>query len=55
MKNVFNPAFPNYDNFIVSGGSALGDVIGTRNVLRGDSELLFIGAQANYAAKIIGA
>lgn len=54
VKNVFNPAFPGYDNFIVSGGSALGDVIGTRNRHRGDRELLFLGAPANYAAKIIG-
>jgi len=54
LKNVFNPAFPHYDNFIVSAGSALGDVIGTRNGHRGDRELLFLGAPANYAAKIIG-
>ena len=54
VKGVFNPAFPHYDNFIVSAGSALGDVIGTRNGHRGDRELLFLGAPANYAAKIIG-
>jgi class 3 adenylate cyclase len=55
VKNVFNPAFPHYDNFIVSAGSAIGDVIGTRNGHRGDQELLFLGGPANYAAKIIGA
>jgi|SRR5579863_5192219 len=54
VKSVFNPAFPHYDNFIVSAGSALGDVIGTRNGHRGDRELLFLGAPANHAAKIIG-
>jgi len=54
VKNVFNPAFPHHDNFIVSAGSALGDVIGTRNGHRGDRELLCLGAPANYAAKIIG-
>jgi len=51
---VFNPAFPFYDDFAVAGGADVGDAIGTRNGRRNDRELLFLGACANYAAKIIG-
>lgn len=53
VAHVFNPAFPFYDDFTVAGGSDIGDVIGTRNGTRADRELLFLGAPANYAAKII--
>lgn len=53
VKEVFNPAFPNFDNFSISAGADIGDVIGTRNGTKGDRELLFLGAPANYAAKII--
>lgn len=50
---VFNEAFSSLDDFRVAGGCDLGDVIGTQNGIRGDRELLFVGAPANYAAKII--
>lgn len=51
---VFNPAFPHYDDFVIAGGADLGSAIGTRNGMRADRELLFLGAPANHAAKIIG-
>src|SRR5262249_43630619 len=54
VKSVFNPAFPHYDNFEIAGGADLGNSIGTRNGTRNDRELLFLGACANYPAKIIG-
>jgi len=54
VSSVFNPAFSDVDDFRVAGGCDLGDVIGTQNGVRGDRELLFVGAPANYAAKIIG-
>jgi class 3 adenylate cyclase len=54
VRSVFNPSFPYYDDFEVAGGADIGDVIGTRNGQRSDRELLFLGAPANYAAKIIG-
>jgi class 3 adenylate cyclase len=53
VKAVFNPAFPNFDNFSIAGGADIGDVIGTKNGTRGDRELLFLGNPANRAAKII--
>lgn len=54
VRSVFNPAFPVYDNFEIAAGVDIGDVIGTRNGQRNDRELLFLGAPANYAAKVIG-
>lgn len=53
VKSVFNPAFPTYDNFAIAAGADIGSVIGTRNGRKSDRELLFLGAPANYAAKII--
>jgi class 3 adenylate cyclase len=53
VNSVFNPAYPLLDNFSVAGGADVGDAIGTRNGRRNDRELLFLGACANYAAKII--
>lgn len=53
VKEVFNPAFPTFDNFSISGGADIGSVVGTKNGTRGDRELLFLGNPANYAAKII--
>ena len=53
VKDVFNPAFPNFDNFAVAGGADIGTVIGTKNGTKGDRELLFLGNPANRAAKII--
>lgn len=53
VHTVFNPAFPNFANFVVSAGADIGSAIGTRNGLRADRELLFLGSPANRAAKII--
>ena len=53
VSAVFNPAYPLLDNFSIAGGADVGDSIGTRNGRRNDRELLFLGACANYAAKII--
>lgn len=53
VKSVFNPNFPKLEDFKIAGGSDIGDVTGTRNGSRNDRELLFLGAPANYAAKII--
>jgi class 3 adenylate cyclase len=53
VKDVFNPAFPHFDNFSVAGGADIGTVIGTKNGTKGDRELLFLGNPANRAAKII--
>ena len=50
---VFNPEFPKLPNLTLSGGADLGFAIGTKNGQRGDRELLFLGAPANYAAKIL--
>jgi class 3 adenylate cyclase len=53
VSSVFNPAYTLLDNFSIAGGADVGDSIGTRNGRRNDRELLFLGACANYAAKII--
>jgi len=50
---VFNDAFSAYTDFNLSSGSDIGNVIGTKNGQHGDRELLFVGAAANYAAKIV--
>src|SRR5712664_3331112 len=55
VANVFNPAFPLLANLAIAGGADLGNAIGTKNGMEGDRELLFLGAPANYAAKIVGA
>ncbi len=53
VRYLFNPEFPKLPNLKLSGGADLGDAIGTKNGQRGDRELLFLGAPANYAAKIL--
>jgi class 3 adenylate cyclase len=53
VNNVFNPAFPIYGNFSLSVGTDIGTAVGTKNGSQGDRELLFLGAPANHAAKII--
>ncbi len=55
VSDVFNPAFPLLPNLTTASGADLGNVIGTKNGMGGDRELLFLGAPANYAAKIVGA
>ncbi len=54
VANVFNPSFPTLANLSVAGGAAIGRAIGTKNGVKGDRELLFLGAPANHAAKILG-
>src|SRR5258708_38667168 len=53
VKAIFNPAFPNCDDFTIAGGTDLGSAVGTMDGINGDRELLFVGAPANHAAKII--
>ncbi|HZO71029.1 MAG TPA: adenylate/guanylate cyclase domain-containing protein [Ktedonobacteraceae bacterium] len=53
VQTVFNPAFPDYNDFTIAGGADLGNAIGTMDGINGDRELLFLGAPANHAAKII--
>lgn len=53
-RAVFNPAFSTYGDFVLAGGADIGSAIGTRNGVRADREMLFIGAPANHAAKVIG-
>jgi class 3 adenylate cyclase len=52
-EHVFNQEFPDYEDFAIASGADIGDVIGTKNGQHGDRELLFVGAPANYAAKMI--
>jgi class 3 adenylate cyclase len=53
MKHIFNQEFPDYEDFVIASGADIGDVIGTKNGQHGDRELLFVGAPANHAAKMI--
>ncbi len=53
VRYIFNSEFPKLPNLSLSGGADLGSAIGTKNGHRGDRELLFLGAPANYAAKIL--
>jgi len=49
----FNTRFSTLADFRVRGGCDIGTVVGTRNGVNGDRELLFVGDPANWAAKII--
>ena len=53
VLGAFNNAFPKLSNLSYAGGSDIGDAIGTRDGMKGDRELLFIGTPANHAAKVI--
>lgn len=53
VKTVFNPEFSEVSDFAIRSGADIGTVIGTKNGLGGDREMLFVGDAANYAAKII--
>jgi len=53
VKTIFNPAFPDGEDFTIAGGADLGNAIGTMDGMNGDRELLFLGSPANHAAKII--
>lgn len=52
VTELFNPLFDGIP-FDVATGIALGDTIATKNNVRGDRELLFLGKPANRAAKIL--
>lgn len=52
---VFSDEFTELPDLRVRSGSDIGEAIGTRNGPHGDRELLFLGAPANHAAKLIGA
>lgn len=54
VQSIFNPVFPGFGDFTIAGGADMGTAIGTRDGIKGDQELLFLGAPANHAAKIIG-
>jgi class 3 adenylate cyclase len=51
VRCVFNPEFPKLPNLSVSGGADIGAAIGTKNGHKGDRELLFLGAPANYVPR----
>lgn len=53
LRHIFNPRFESMPNLALSTGTDIGTVIGTRNGMRGDRELLFLGTTANQAAKIL--
>jgi class 3 adenylate cyclase len=53
VATVFNPAYPSLEDLEISGGADIGNAIGTQDGMQGDRELLFIGAPANYAAKVV--
>jgi class 3 adenylate cyclase len=53
VQSIFNPAFPVWLDFTIASGTDIGTAIGTRDGIRGDQELLFLGSPANHAAKII--
>jgi class 3 adenylate cyclase len=52
-QTQFNPRFSTLADFRVRSGCDIGTVVGTRNGVNGDRELLFVGDPANWAAKII--
>lgn len=52
---VFNAEFPNLEDVEIRSGADMGNAIGTRNGTDGDRELLFLGAPANHAAKLLAA
>lgn len=50
---VFDEEFPDLEDVEIRSGADMGFAIGTRNGTQGDRELLFIGAPANHAAKLL--
>ncbi|MDB5071409.1 MAG: hypothetical protein JWM87_2520 [Candidatus Eremiobacteraeota bacterium] len=55
VEHVFNPGFTDLNDLVIRSGSDIGTVIGTKNGVGGDREMLFVGEAANQAAKIISA
>jgi len=50
---LFSTEFATLPDLRIRSGSDVGEAIGTRNGTQGDRELLFLGAPANYAAKLL--
>lgn len=50
---IFNEAFSDLPETYFRSGADMGEAIGTRNGAAGDRELLFLGAPANHAAKLL--
>lgn len=50
---LFSAEFSTLPDLRLRSGSDVGESIGTRNGTQGDRELLFLGAPANYAAKLL--
>lgn len=50
---VFNTEFGDLEDVEIRSGADMGQAIGTRNGTSGDRELLFLGAPANHAAKLL--
>jgi hypothetical protein len=50
---VFNTEFDDLDDVEIRSGADMGRAVGTRNGTDGDRELLFLGAPANHAAKLL--
>lgn len=50
---VFSGEFADLPDVRIRSGADIGQAIGTRNGIRGDRELLFLGAPANHAAKLL--
>jgi hypothetical protein len=53
MGEEFNDVFEGLPDLRIHSGSDIGLAIGTRNGYRDDRELLFLGAPANHAAKLL--
>jgi hypothetical protein len=50
---LFGSEFATLPDLRIRSGSDIGEAVGTRNGTQGDRELLFLGAPANYAAKLL--
>jgi class 3 adenylate cyclase len=54
VSYAFNPVFSARADYVICGGSDIGEVVGTQDGVKGDRELLFVGGAANHAAHVIG-
>lgn len=52
---IFSEEFVTLPDLFMRSGADMGESIGTRNGTQGDRELLFLGAPANHAAKLLPA
>lgn len=53
LGEIFSSQYPHLPDLHIRSGSDMGEAIGTRNGTHGDRELLFLGASANHAAKLL--